>query len=71
MGDCEASFSEEAESPMKHHSSVTEVLTKLSESRFGTMAAGQFDWGGLLLKSNGGVLKVPSARLAIVRRAHG
>ena len=26
-----------------------------SESGRGTMSGGQFDWGGLLLKSNGGV----------------
>ncbi len=28
-------------------------------SGVGTMAAGQFDWGGFLQKSNGGVLRFP------------
>ena len=28
---------------------------------FGTVPDGQFDWGGRLLKSNGGVLRCPCA----------
>ena len=31
------------------------VLTIALESGYGTLSVGQFDWGGRLLKSNGGV----------------
>ena len=31
------------------------VLTIVLESGHGTLSVGQFDWGGRLLKSNGGV----------------
>src|SRR5699024_8143361 len=31
------------------------ILTSTSESRWGTLSGGQFDWGGRLQKSNGGV----------------
>ena len=40
---------------MKHHSSLDKILTPYCESSRGTMPAGQFDWGGFLPKSNGGV----------------
>ena len=33
------------------------ILTYTCESRLRTLAGGQFDWGGRLLKSNGGVLR--------------
>ena len=33
------------------------------------MSDGQFDWGGRLLKSNGGAQKVPSARTEIARKS--
>ena len=39
---------------MRHHPLVLELLTASPESGCGTMAAGQFYWGGILLKSNGG-----------------
>jgi hypothetical protein len=29
------------------------------ESGFGTMPGGQFDWGGRLLKGNGGIQRFP------------
>ncbi len=44
---------------MRHHTSIVGILTKRPEAGLGTMAAGQFDWGGLLLKGNGGVLRFP------------
>ena len=50
MGDCETTLSGDVESPMKHHSMTSSVLI-IRE----TIAAGQFYWGGILLKSNGGV----------------
>ena len=40
---------------MRHHPLILEHLTLAFLPRRGTMAVGQFDWGGLLLKSNGGV----------------
>ncbi len=40
---------------MKYHPGVFEVLTLVLESGLGTVHGGQFDWGGLLLKRNGGV----------------
>jgi hypothetical protein len=39
---------------MRHHPLVLMHLTQSRETGLGTMAAGQFDWGGLLPKSNGG-----------------
>ena len=35
------------------------ILTCTHESGSGTVAGGQFDWGGRLLKSNGGVQRFP------------
>ena len=40
---------------MKHHLFCVKILTPRPEAGRGTMAAGQFDWGGFLPKSNGGV----------------
>ena len=34
------------------------ILTYTRESGLGTVAGGQFDWGGRLLKSNGGVQRL-------------
>ena len=39
---------------MRHHPLVLENLTPIREAGRGTLAAGQFYWGGILLKSNGG-----------------
>ena len=54
MGDKEAAFSGAAESTLGYHSSVAAILTENRETGFGTLSGGQFDWGGRLLKSNGG-----------------
>ena len=43
------------EPPLKYQPGVIEVLTLARESGSGTVHGGQFDWGGLLPKSNGGV----------------
>ena len=56
------------ESMLGYHSCNMKVLTCTRESGWGTLSGGQFDWGGRLLKGNGGVRKVCSERLAIVRR---
>ena len=39
---------------MRHHPLVMENLTNIRIAGVGTMAAGQFYWGGILPKSNGG-----------------
>ena len=44
---------------MGYHPIFAEVLTQSVESRLRTMSGGQFDWGGRLLKSNGGVQRFP------------
>ncbi len=40
---------------VKYHPYCVRILTRSFESTMGTVPAGQFDWGGFLLKSNGGV----------------
>ena len=43
-----------AESPLGYHPSIAGFLTCGRESGRGTLLGGQFDWGGRLLKGNGG-----------------
>ena len=59
MGDREAAFSGAAESTLGYHSSVAAILTENRETGFGTLSGGQFDWGGRLLKDNGGAQRFP------------
>ena len=59
MGDREAAFSGAAESTLGYHSSVAAILTENRETGFGTLSGGQFDWGGRLLKCNGGAQRFP------------
>ena len=47
---------------MKYHPAPCDVLTKARQTLLGTVAGGQFDWGGRLRKSNGGARMVGSAR---------
>ena len=54
MGDGEGSVSALSESMLGYHPLFIEVLTMYHESGQGTVSGGQFDWGGRLLKSNGG-----------------
>ena len=61
MGDVEAEASAFVESPVKYHSSYVGILTESRESGLGTVLVGQFDWGGSLPKSNGGVQWFPQA----------
>ena len=55
MGGIETGTLVPVEPTLKYHPGVVEVLTQVCESRSGTVHGGQFDWGGLLPKSNGGV----------------
>ena len=59
MGDEEASISVFVESTLGYHSSIAEILTQALEAGKGTVSGGQFDWGGRLLKSNGGAQRFP------------
>ena len=47
------------EPSLKYHPDVIGVLTWVAESRSGTVYGRQFDWGGLLPKSNGGARRYP------------
>ena len=55
MGDFEAGTLVLVEPTLKYHPGLFEVLTMARESGSGTVHGRQFDWGGLLPKSNGGV----------------
>ena len=59
MGGLEARLSGLVERPLGYHSSIAAVLTGRRETGFGTVSGGQFDWGGRLLKSNGGAQRFP------------
>ena len=59
MGDLDIRAPALVESSLGYHSCNTEVLTISCESSFGTLSGGQFDWGGRLLKSNGGAQRFP------------
>ena len=55
----EAGASALVEPPVGYHSWIAEFLTCGRESGRGTLLGGQFDWGGRLLKSNGGAQRFP------------
>ena len=59
MGDWETRASALVESPLGYHPDSTGVLTGRHESGDWTLLGGQFDWGGRLLKSNGGAQRFP------------
>ena len=49
----------DAEPTLGYHPLITGILTCSRESGVGTLSGGQFDWGGRLLKSNGGAQRFP------------
>ena len=59
MGDFEAGSSGFVESPLKYHLWLSGILTGTRESGAETVSGGQFDWGGRLLKCNGGAQRFP------------
>ena len=59
MGDLEARPSGRVESPLGYHPWIAGFLTCGLESGRGTLLGGQFDWGGRLLKGNGGAQRLP------------
>jgi hypothetical protein len=46
---------------LRYHPCYSGALTQVCGTRLGTVAGGQFDWGGRLLKRNGGVQRFPQA----------
>ena len=59
MGDYETRTPVLEESPLEYHPWLIGFLTWYRESGIGTVSGGQFDWGGRLLKSNGGAQSFP------------
>ena len=59
MGGLETSTPVFAEPTLGYHPCDTGILTCGRETGQGTMSGGQFDWGGRLQKSNGGVQRFP------------
>ena len=57
MGDDEVCLVGDMESTVRYHSGTARILTL----RKGTVSGGQFDWGGRLLKGNGGAQRFPRA----------
>ena len=55
MGGVDPAVPAVEEPSLKYHPCAIDYLTPTRESGRGTVLGGQFDWGGLLLKSNGGV----------------
>ena len=61
MGVEEAGASALVETLVKYHPGGACVLTRAHEAGQGTAAGGEFDWGGRLLKRNGGAQWFPQA----------
>ena len=59
MGDRDPTLLGVGESPVRYHSGRARILTFFPESGEKTVSGGQFDWGGRLLKGNGGVQRFP------------
>ena len=60
MGDIDIRILVLMESSLRYHSVKIWILTSsLPITRRGTVSGRQFDWGGRLLKSNGGVQRFP------------
>ena len=60
MGDYEARTLVLVESSLRYHSVKIWILTLIPRrTGQGTVSGRQFDWGGRLLKSNGGVQRFP------------
>ena len=60
MGDFEARTLVFVESSLRYHSVTIWILTSIPPiTGRGTVSGRQFDWGGRLLKSNGGVQRFP------------
>ena len=61
MGGVDALLLGSVEPTLKYHPCYVSHLTVTRESGHGTVLGGQFDWGGRLLKCNGGVQRFPQS----------
>ena len=61
MGGFETAAPAVVEPPLGYHSWCAGVLTEDPEAGHGTVSGGQFDWGGRLLKCNGGAQRSPQS----------
>ena len=61
MGGVEDFFSGKCEPSMRDHSEKARILMAFLEAGRLTVSGGQFDWGGHLLKGNGGVQRFPQS----------
>ena len=59
MGGFEAGASASVEPSVRYHPAHVEILIPTRESGRATVLVGQFNWGGFLLKRNGGVQWFP------------
>ena len=59
------------ESPLGYHSWIAGFLTCGRESGRGTLLGRQFDWGGRLLKGNGGAQRFPQTGWKSVKECKG
>ena len=59
MGGSEAGAPAPVEPSVKYHPYLAGILTDCLEAGSRTVSGGQFDWGGRLLKSNGGAQRFP------------
>ena len=71
MGDRETLAPADVESPLEYHTLDLKVLTMYYETSTGTLSVGQFDWGGRLLKSNGGVQRFAQTGRKPVKECKG
>ena len=56
---------------MRYHSGRARILIAILESGRLTVSGGQFDWGGRLLKGNGGVQRFPQTGRKSVEECKG
>ncbi len=61
MGGVESFLSGKLEPTVRDHSGGARILMAFLEAGRSTVSGGQFDWGGHLLKGNGGVQRFPQA----------
>ena len=61
MGGYDILLAGKVEPSLRDHSGRAKILMVILESGHLTVSGGQFDWGGRLLKSNGGAQRFPQA----------
>ena len=71
MGGWEAATLVVVEPLVKYHSDQAGALTVTRETGQGTVAGGEFDWGGRLRKGNGGAQWSPQAEWKPVGACNG